>query len=117
MRQRVTSLRSACSIAIAGELSRAFVYSPGPAKPSKNVIPMSRNWLAMMGNHADMYRRSSVCFAAVWGSRAQRVSVGTANGSGRRLFRELVPHFALEFSATGLGGSASPLLEEEGDAR
>ena len=70
-----------------------------------------------MGNHADMYRRSSVCFAAVWGSRSQRIPVGTAIGLGRHLFRELVPHFALEFSTTGLGGSASPLLEEECNAR
>ena len=90
---------------------------PWTAKPSKNVIPMSRYCFALMGNHADMYRRSSVCFAAVWRSRSQRIPVGTAIGLGCHLLREFVPHFALKFSPTCLGSSASPLLEEECDAR
>ena len=43
MSQRVTSSRIACAIAIVveGRLSEALVYSPEPAKPSRNVIPVS----------------------------------------------------------------------------
>ena len=35
-----------------GELSVELVYSPGPAKPSRKVMPSILNCLAMMGNQA-----------------------------------------------------------------
>ena len=73
----------------------------------------------MIGNHAARYLLSSLCFAAVWGSRSHKVVFGVAMcvRLARRAGPVIIPNFSVQLPPSCLRGAPAPLLEEEGTPR